>query len=81
MLCRRWLSTLTLPTRPSDNCTTLPKKEAELPGALSAEVGRLLARPFPSLAMASCTGPLVSWKKVGEVKFRLKLELLCVLNS
>lgn len=80
VLCRRWLTTLTLPTRPSEYCTTLLKKEAELPGALSAEAGMLLARPFPSLAMASCRGPLVSWKNVREVKFTLKLKLLYVLN-
>lgn len=80
VLCRRWLTTLTLPTRPSEYCTTLLKKEAELPGALSAELGMLLALPLPSLAMVSCRGPLVSCKNVGQVKSVLEMKLLCVLN-
>lgn len=75
MLCRRWLATLTLSKRPREYCTTLLKKEAELPGALSAEVEMVFARPLPSLAMASCRGPLVSCKNVWEIKLASKLKM------
>lgn len=67
MLCSRWLATLTLSKRSREYCTTLLKKEAELPGALSAEEEMEFARPLPSLAMVSCRGPLVSCKSE-EVK-------------
>lgn len=65
MLCRRWLATLTLSKKTREYCTTLLKKEAELPGALSAEAEMEFARPLPSLAIASCRGPLVSCKNGG----------------
>lgn len=76
LLCRRWLATLTLSKRPREYCTTLLKKEAELPGALSAVAEMVFARPLPSLAMASCRGPLVSCKNVGEIQFTFKLKCL-----
>lgn len=65
MLCRRWLANLTLSKKTREYCTTLLKKEAELPGALSAEAEMEFARPLPSLAIASCRGPLVSCKNGG----------------